>query len=463
MDGVHDDVMDTMLMTIARFQFLKDVVLVRYVDDSGITTLSSLLLSEKLKLFEHVEDFSTMMESMYASFSTSSEKKRKEMILFSFQLCTFVKDLFYPRRSSAVRALCKLGILNVFPYALKTSEYDVEQAGMEILNTIMKYDPGLIRTHILEADKTQLEEDVMQAIVERYLTSGSYAQLVDASEVLRRLLGTASRIDMTYSEVPLDPNLSTFLAYFYETHLPEILNQFHMENVSFLQVQRHIHSCELVITLLSQAITPDLKYALVTSKCLLSLDAMLTSSYKQLHVAVVRLVTCCILSKDDYLLRYVVKHDVLKPFMTKYFAIYTHDTLLTSLYLHVLDTIRRVSCFCLSKVYRKTSRASLNASSRTFQHSWKPSTLHSSRDSCYGLSRIRTSLMWRQSAHRPHSPVKDGSRPYLTRKPTLTPRMTTMTIYHPHQTPSRCHPNAVDRWTTRTTWILNPQTAASLP
>lgn len=196
-----------------RMTYIKDVVLLRYLDDPTLSTLTSMIFFNNVMIVSRLSDNTEFMQDLFGKLEEVApladlpnevvEKKpadaaekdeegngaapnkpepparsdlrlktfevRRDLFLFVQELCSLAKSLQIPVREAFYKTLIDSGIFLVLERALVASPHDSQLwmwlASIDILGNILNHDPVLVRTYMASRLEESSEETLLGAIV----------------------------------------------------------------------------------------------------------------------------------------------------------------------------------------------------------------------------------------------------------------------------------------------------------
>ncbi|KAF9961574.1 Platinum sensitivity protein [Mortierella alpina] len=217
-----------------RLHFLRDTVLSRVMDENLSSILGSLIFFHNIDIVNHIHGDRVFLKSLLGILESESEplERKRDVILFVQQFCSIAKTTQLPTRVGLYRTLSQNGLFNVFEIALADSEAKIKLAGTEIFLSAMEHDPNLIRSHIVKQSEDKAPNQLMDIVLDQFLTEEDMGIKLQFSEVIRALLDTNTNqndngMPTTLDAIPnMDPDADKFLELFYMTSGPYPFGKF---------------------------------------------------------------------------------------------------------------------------------------------------------------------------------------------------------------------------------------------
>ena len=99
--------------------------------------------------FQEDEKFLTELFGQLTDEKTE-ELRRKELVLFLKEFCTFAQALQPPGRESFFKTLNNLGILQALEITLQAEDNITKTASIDILLFIVEFSPSMVREYMLQ-------------------------------------------------------------------------------------------------------------------------------------------------------------------------------------------------------------------------------------------------------------------------------------------------------------------------
>lgn len=252
-----------------RITYIKDVILLRYLDDPTVNTLSSMIFYNNVMIVSRLSDNTEFMQDLFrklsivaplahlkpkpkpaavpepeeeeeeeepeaaAAAATSDTELhtfevRQHLILFLQELCTLAKTLQIQVRDAFYRVLIDRGVFGVIEQALAASNRE-EKSGsasdsssawlwvacLDILTNIANHDPALIRAHMLSG-KMEARDALLGQLVDALTTENVHSGIAHQLFQLLRVVLDSDTMQTADKDV--------FLDHVYKLHMIKLVN-----------------------------------------------------------------------------------------------------------------------------------------------------------------------------------------------------------------------------------------------
>lgn len=327
------------IKTNYRMIYIKDVVLLRYLDDTTMTYLNSLIFSNNyaivtglLQSDEFMKNFRselhrlagfTPKKATQGSYLSSLKRKskdandsevgkkvelRKQLFLFLQELCVLAKNLQIPTREEFYKKLNEYDVFPALEDALAASPPVKEERWLwlciaDIITNTLNHDPALLRTYMIT--RLSVPHSLLSSLVEAVVSPNIEAGLADQiAQILRMLLDPDS---MQNSDKDL------FLDHFYQVQVQKVtaaLSQPFTASHPF-QVSQY-QACELLSCCVHQH-GYRIKQHILNHNVMGKMGELLkvTKGRSNIVCGAIRFLRTCVALKDDMILRQICNQKVL--------------------------------------------------------------------------------------------------------------------------------------------------------
>ncbi|KAK9474721.1 component of IIS longevity pathway SMK-1-domain-containing protein [Dipodascopsis tothii] len=384
-----------------RLQYLKDVVLARFMEDPTFSILNSMIYFYQVGIMQYIqynEDYTTAIFDLFnstykqtrtpndhldiANVSTSTlhdsfgepeagsttpdsqngdapksaatNLRKRDIVRFIHQLCIIAKNLQAQQRSTLYSDFIKKGLFEIIDFALKDKQHpEIRIAGTEIILSLIEHDLTLLRTTVLQYGR--FSGTIIDTLVEMFLFETDFGLKTQVSEAIQVLLDPVSGNSVEFlnrnSELyrrPEQPEFDTFLDIFYADSAlrlfkalsePEV-DDMDLKSGDQLTLLRCL--CDLVRSFIKMHGYRSRTF-FMESNILLNVSKFLTRSQKFLCLASLRCVRECLGTNDELYYRYIVKHKIIGRVLELFQAVKSKNNLLNSACLEIFEFIRAAS------------------------------------------------------------------------------------------------------------------------
>ncbi|KAK6464779.1 component of IIS longevity pathway SMK-1-domain-containing protein [Scheffersomyces coipomensis] len=126
--------------------YLKDVVLARFLDDQTFNLLSSLIYINQVEVINYLKDAS-ILETLFKIYNEDDEiNLKRDGVRMLHQYVLIAKGLQTFQRSEFFSMLVKSGLFKMISFALKDSENSIRVLGTELIVIIIEQDVSLVNS-----------------------------------------------------------------------------------------------------------------------------------------------------------------------------------------------------------------------------------------------------------------------------------------------------------------------------
>lgn len=143
-----------------RVQYIQDVVLPApsVFEDNMLSTLSSIIFFNKVEIVQLIQEDEKFLRTLFAQITDQStaSTRRRDLVLFLKEFCTFSQTLQPQSRDSFFKALSSLGVLQTLEVILASDDAVVKSAAVDILTYVVEFSPSMVREFELQQVCTPL-------------------------------------------------------------------------------------------------------------------------------------------------------------------------------------------------------------------------------------------------------------------------------------------------------------------
>lgn len=145
-----------------RVQYIQDVVLPTpsVFEENMLSTLSSFIFFNKVEIVSLIQEDEKFLRTLFAQIidDTTDHSKRRDLVLFLKEFCTFSQTLQPQNRDNFFKALSSLGVLPALEVTLAMSDAAIRTASVDILTYVVEYSPSMVREYALQQENSIDEE-----------------------------------------------------------------------------------------------------------------------------------------------------------------------------------------------------------------------------------------------------------------------------------------------------------------
>jgi protein phosphatase-4 regulatory subunit 3 len=368
--------------------FLKDVVLARFLDDQTYNLISSLIYMNQVEIINYFKD-SSILQHLFGIYDhenkTNLEQKRNGIRMLH-QYVLIAKSLQSYQKSEFFLALVKAGLFKMINFALIDDDARIRVLGTELIVIIIEQDVSLVNTSESdvmdesssvierenskntdekekekEKEKLNLSKDMtLISILSRLLMEDKNPGLkMQAFEALKILLdpnivnssGEENNGNMSFGENGSsnshhnDPVLSNYFKAFYNKVAPKLFSRFidlSNEEKRKMEIDNNLcqHLCALITFCLKEHDPTISRKFFLDNDVIRGMSMLLIMDCKlPVKLGVIRCLKHIILQDNPFYCRYIIHEDIMKYFFMFFRTVILENNLANSTCLDCLDII----------------------------------------------------------------------------------------------------------------------------
>ncbi|KAK3831441.1 MAG: component of IIS longevity pathway SMK-1-domain-containing protein [Linnemannia elongata] len=272
---------------VFRLQFIKDIALIRYLEEGPKSLLESFINRRTIKIIQNLLADRPFLTELFGLLKDTSASlyRRQDVVLFMHQFCSMANRT---GSGGIYRKLFQLGLFNLFEFAFASDCIRVKQAGTDILLMALADSSGSIRTHIVEQAKDKSNKAFLDGVINQFLTDNDANLMPQLTEIIRVLVDidpdtlVAPVLQLTRSSTSLDRTSSA----------------------------RCANICMLLSFLIRQHPTRT-KVLLTSSRLVEKICILLKNKEKHLRLMAIKFFRTCLGLEDDYFNKILIKNKVI--------------------------------------------------------------------------------------------------------------------------------------------------------
>jgi len=330
-----------------RIQYIKDVILLRYLDDNTLATLQSTMFFNNLLIIQHLTQKVSFMEELFSKLHRVARQPKKmppdfketQKNLFSFlqELCNLSKRLQASIRDNFYKKLIEYGLFDVVETALGSSSHKEHLwlwlSCSDILTNIINHDANLIRAHLFArvASPTSLLGVIIRVLISDTVGSGLCYQIAQ----MLRVIFDPETMQIEHKEA--------FLDHIYSTHIGKLAEALSHNTSPKNRMFSKYHACELLCYCVHQHGYRIRQF--ITNHDILDKIATLfrTKGKPNIVCSAIRFFRTCIGLNDEVYIRHIVHHQLFDPIMELFFENGARYNLLNSVIIELINFIRQAN------------------------------------------------------------------------------------------------------------------------
>uniref|UniRef100_T1J957 Uncharacterized protein n=1 Tax=Strigamia maritima TaxID=126957 RepID=T1J957_STRMM len=338
-----------------RVQYIQDVVLPTpsVFEENMLSTLSSFIFFNKVEIVTMIQctvvfwqEDEKFLSQLFAQLKDESteEEKRRDLVLFLKEFCTFSQTLQPQARENFFKALSNLGILQALEVTLGMDDQTIKAASIDILSYIVEFSPSMVREYILQ-QVTSLDDDqlLINIVIEQMICDadpelGGAVQLMG---ILRLLIDPENMMASVNKSEKTD-----FLNFFYK-HSMHVLLAPLLANTTDEKPSKEdyqtVQLLGLVLELLAFCVehhTYHVKNYIVHKDLLRRILVLMKSKHTFLVLCALRFMRKIIALKDEFYYRYIIRGNLFLPVVDAFKQNNSRYNLLDSAIIEMFEFIK---------------------------------------------------------------------------------------------------------------------------
>lgn len=333
-----------------RLVYLRDVILVRLLDDATLSLLSSLIFFYQSDIVNYCVGHERCLDQVRELVQAGEVPARKhDAVLFLHQLCTMAKQIQLPGRLGLFRALVERDLLVVAEYALEQRVPAVRNAGAEIVLATLEYDVHSVRAHVL-AQAQRGERPLLRLLRDLLLGDAPAGVQSQVAEAVRALLDVApDALGAPPARAGGDPE--RFLTWLYKGEVEALLAPLarlpalgaapaRLDRLAPAELARYTQLAGLLAHIIAQHSFRS-QYYVLNSGIVAHVGALLHAREKPMRLAAVRVFRACLATGNHVLHRHLVATGAVGALLALLEREAPRDNLVSSACLGFLEQVRR--------------------------------------------------------------------------------------------------------------------------
>ncbi|KAG0298460.1 Platinum sensitivity protein, partial [Dissophora globulifera] len=376
---INDAGVEQRIHHVFRLQFLRDTVLMRFMDDGLFQILGSLIFFNNIDIVNAIHQNRPFLRELFGIIDRAEESmdRKRDVVRFVQQFCATARTTQMSTRIGLYRTLCQCGLFNIFEMALADSERTIKMAGAEIMMSALEHDASLVRGYIVRQADTihrkqdqpqqpqqqpQKQHDQLQAqslpqrqqlfdvLLDQFLVEKDAGVMTQISELIRVLLDTNPNLNencmpaMIDNSTRVDSDADRFLILFYKTYSSKLLSPLLNLDSDQTVFDRHLAtSCECICNILSFMVRQHSfrsKYLILSAGIIGKLCLLLKNRDQHLRLSALKVFRTCVGMNEDYYSRYFANNDVIRCIFNLLLENGSKNNLVNSVCLEFFDHLR---------------------------------------------------------------------------------------------------------------------------
>ena len=330
-----------------RLIYLKDVMLVSFMDEAMLAMLNSLLFFYQNDIVHYCLHSERVWEQIRRVFY--QDNRTWDVILFLQQLCHMSRQLQLTSRVSLIRSLVEAGILDMVSYAL--TQPDTCHAATDILMIMIEFDASCVRTHILNTCPSDMDarSPLFHTLVRVFHETHDTGLCGQMNEAWRLLMD--ANIDGMGMLAHQD-DLDAYLAWMFQGPIQDLFAPLYQVprlstlawdeplSLSSHDQMLYLHLCDLWCCVMTQHPHRSRHYVLASDACS-HIGSLLHVRDKHMRLAALRVLRAYAASQDLDLYQHLIDTQVLGHVLALLQREAPRDNLVSSACQSVLEQLRK--------------------------------------------------------------------------------------------------------------------------
>ncbi|KAI8071348.1 component of IIS longevity pathway SMK-1-domain-containing protein, partial [Gongronella butleri] len=191
-----------------RLQYLKDVILARYLSEELAATLQHFTLVSQMDIIDHIRNDHVYLACLFTLLKqpTTTDEQKIKVAECVLQLIAISKGLQVAQRTALFRTLVTHGLFDVFEVAMASPVEWLRTAGVNALSALVEADVSLTRSTLLkQMDERKPDQpadaptDLMARMLKQFVAVKDPGLKIQYFEVLKMLLESPTQLPGAFS------------------------------------------------------------------------------------------------------------------------------------------------------------------------------------------------------------------------------------------------------------------------
>uniref|UniRef100_A0A0L8HP72 Serine/threonine-protein phosphatase 4 regulatory subunit 3-like central domain-containing protein n=1 Tax=Octopus bimaculoides TaxID=37653 RepID=A0A0L8HP72_OCTBM len=331
-----------------RVQYIQDVILPTpsVFEENILSTLSSFIFFNKVEIVTMIQEDEKFLNSLFTQLTDdeTDDEKRRELVLFLKEFCTFSQTLQPQNRDSFFKTLSNLGILSAIEIILGLDDEQMKTAAIDIFSYIVEFSPSMVREFILLEGQSQDDEDLLINLVIEQMINDTDPELGGAMQLMaiirllidpENMLATANKTEKT-----------EFLSFFYK-HSMHVLTAPLFANTTDNKPSKDDYQTAQLLSLIMELLsfcvehhTYHIKNYIISKDLLRRVLVLLKSQHAFLALCALRFMRKIIGLKEEFYNRYITKGNLFQPVVDAFNANGDRYNLLNSAMIEMFEFVK---------------------------------------------------------------------------------------------------------------------------
>ncbi|XP_076360377.1 serine/threonine-protein phosphatase 4 regulatory subunit 3-B-like isoform X2 [Tachypleus tridentatus] len=331
-----------------RVQYIQDAVLPTpsVFEENMLSTLSSFIFFNKVEIVSLLQEEEKFLAELFVQLTdeTTDDEKRKDLVLFLKEFCTFSQTLQPQSRETFFKTLLSLGALQALEITLGMDDQTIKSASIDILSYIVDFSPPMVREYVLQQSNPQDDDQlIINIIIEQMICDldPDLGGAVQLSGILKLLLDPDNMLVTVNKSEKTD-----FLNFFYK-HCMHVLIAPVLANTAGDKPSKEDSQTAQLLGLIMELLTfcvehhtYHIKNYILHKDLLRRILVLLKSKHTFLVLCAVRFMRKIIGLKDEFYNRYIINGNLVAPVIDSFKRNNGRYNLLDSAILEMFEFIK---------------------------------------------------------------------------------------------------------------------------
>ncbi|XP_076042517.1 serine/threonine-protein phosphatase 4 regulatory subunit 3 flfl isoform X2 [Oratosquilla oratoria] len=302
-----------------RVQYIQDVVLPTpaVFEENMLSTLSSFIFFNKVEIVSLIQEDERFLSELFHQLSGDEEvplEKRRDLVLFLKEFCTFSQTLQPQSRDAFFKALSSLGVLSALEITLGLDDQTIKSASIDILSYIVEFSPSMVREYMMHQQNKVEEEQYLLNIIIEQMVVDSDPEMGGAVQLMGIL-----RILIDPENMMASVSKSDFLTFFYKHSMHYLVAPL-LSNTVGDEVGKEDYQTAQLLALILELLafcvehhTFHIKNYIVQRDLLKRILVLMKSKHTFLVLSALRFMRKIIGLRDDMYNRYIIRSNLFAP------------------------------------------------------------------------------------------------------------------------------------------------------
>lgn len=185
-----------------RVQYLKDIVLPRYLDDQTFNTLSTIIFFNNTEIVKAIREDYLFLDKLFQALKTNPTRDHARLLLEFNNMIKTVQDSM---KNGTIKTLLDHGLLSVLEQLISNRDETIRHCAADIVCSLIQHDTMIIRRYVLDEKRKQQEQqsklNFLASFIKGITDETELGVQVNLTESLRTLvdpetLGLVRNIDV---------------------------------------------------------------------------------------------------------------------------------------------------------------------------------------------------------------------------------------------------------------------------